>query len=394
MTTRHFVLAGLSLTLLAAPASGHHSFAMFDNSRTSHLAGTVTGFEWLNPHVWLHVEVDGEVWSFEAGSTGQLQQSFWTAESVQVGDVISDVAFHPLKDGSNGGQLLEVTKADGTFLCQGPECRARQEAGGDGRAEAAPAPPTAASTAPSFAGLWLRDDPYMQFMPPADGLRGPVAAHPEHERDPSGEDNRPFIGNPADPLLLPWASARVEEMNNRILVDQEIVLPAHSLCWPSGLPGALRLREPIQFLQQPGLVTIIYQRDHQVRRIWLNEKHGEDVPHSWYGESVGHYEGDTLVVDTIGLTDRTTVDWYSTPNSEKIHVIERYRIINDGQTLEVRFSVTDPGAFTQPWYSVVHYTLQPAERRIQEVVCAENNKDASTGGDYPIPIADLTQVDF
>jgi hypothetical protein len=395
MKSRHIALASVSLSLFAVPALGHHSFAMFDNSQTMHLSGTVTDFEWLNPHVWLHVSVKGEdgneqIWSFEAGSTGQLQQSFWTPDSIKVGDVINDVGFHPLKDGSNGGQLLEVTKADGTYLCQGPECRERQEQ----EAAAAAAPPPEARAVPSFVGLWQRDDPYMQFMPPAEGLRGPPGEHPEHARDPNGEDQLPFIGNPADPLLLPWAAAAIEDVNNRVLVEQETVLPAHSLCWPSGVPGALRLREPVQFLQQNGLVTIAYQRDHQVRRVWINEKHPETVTPSWYGHSVGHYEGDTLVVDTIGLNDRTTVDWFNTPHTEMIHVVERYRIVDGGNTLEVRFTVTDPGAFTAPWSSVVHYRNLGEEAVFNEVVCAENNKDASTGRDYPVPMADLTKVAF
>ena len=129
MKIRTLAMAGLTASLFAVPAIAHHSFAMFDNSRTMHLEGVVTELEWINPHVWLHIEVtrdDGttEQWSFEGGSTGQLQQSFWTPESVVPGDVI-DVGFHPLKDGSNGGQLLEITKEDGTWLCQGGECRER-----------------------------------------------------------------------------------------------------------------------------------------------------------------------------------------------------------------------------------------------------------------------------
>jgi hypothetical protein len=186
----------------------------------------------------------------------------------------------------------------------------------------------------------------------------------------------------------------VAEVNNRILVEQEIVLPAHSLCWPSGVPGALRMREPVRFLQEEDMVTLIYQRDHQVRRIHLNVAHTDDPAKSWYGESVGHYEGDTLVVDTIGLNDRTTSDWFGTPHSDKIHVVERYRIIDDGARMEVRFTVSDPGAFTQPWHSVVHYRSLGENAEFNEIVCAENNKDASTGLDYPIPMSDLAERAF
>jgi len=93
MRLRTFALAGSAAMLLTLPAIAHHSFAMFDQSQTTHLEGTVSDFEWINPHVWLHVSIAAEdgseqVWSFEAGSTGQLTQSFWTPDSVAVGDQI------------------------------------------------------------------------------------------------------------------------------------------------------------------------------------------------------------------------------------------------------------------------------------------------------------------
>jgi hypothetical protein len=396
MNIRILGTTSFAAALLASAALAHHSFAMFDAAVTSHVGGTVTNFEWINPHVWLHVNVVNdagveEEWSFEAGSVRQLQTSFWEADSVQPGDVLSDVAFHPLKDGSNGGQLLEVVKADGAYLCQGPECRERQErerAGGGDQSQAVPDP----EAIPSFAGLWQRNDqPFMQFLPPESG-QGPLREDPAHAR--TAGDQLPFIGDASDPLLLPWASEKVADTNRRQLEAGEVILPAHSLCWPSGVPAALRLREPLQFLQEEDEVTLIYQRDHQVRRIRLNQPHSANPPNNWYGESIGHYEGDTLVVDTIGLNDRTTTDWYGTPHTESIHVVERYRIVDGGNTLEVRFNVSDPGAYTRPWSAIVHYGLQPARVQFQEIVCAENNKDASTGGDYPVPMADLARTAF
>jgi hypothetical protein len=121
------LVAAAAISASAGAALAHHSFAMFDASKTVTMTGEVSEFEWINPHVWLHIKsVDDNgadvEWSFEAGSTGQLGQTGWTRESVHPGDAI-EVSFHPLKDGSNGGQLLEITTADGTNLCQGAECR-------------------------------------------------------------------------------------------------------------------------------------------------------------------------------------------------------------------------------------------------------------------------------
>jgi hypothetical protein len=122
------VLAGTAAALFAAPAFAHHSFAMFDQSRKSNVEATVKDFEWINPHIWLHVDApnaEGKMvtWSFEAGSIGQLTVSGWKRDTVKAGDKVT-VGFHPLRDGSYGGQLLDVKLPDGRTLCQGAACRA------------------------------------------------------------------------------------------------------------------------------------------------------------------------------------------------------------------------------------------------------------------------------
>ncbi len=127
MYSKTLGFAGLALSLFAVPAFGHHSFAMFDHGQTLSLNGTVTEFEWRNPHSWLHLSVIDEggnpvTWSFEGGSTGQLTGAGWTTDTVKVGDQIA-LGFHPLKDGSHGGQLRTVVLPDGTKLCDGAACR-------------------------------------------------------------------------------------------------------------------------------------------------------------------------------------------------------------------------------------------------------------------------------
>jgi hypothetical protein len=113
-----------------------------------------------------------------------------------------------------------------------------------------------------------------------------------------------------------------------------------------------------------------------------------DVPHSakvkpsWYGESVGHYEGDTLVVDTVGQNGKTFVDAYRTPHSDKLHVIERFRLIDAGKTLEVAMTVEDPETYNQPWQAVLRYRSAPGAP--VEAICAENNLQF----DYHMPVAD------
>jgi hypothetical protein len=142
---------------------------------------------------------------------------------------------------------------------------------------------------------------------------------------------------------------------------------------------------PVIFLQTPKEVWLFFSGDMQVRRVYMNVPHSPNPKPSWYGESVGHYEGETLVIDTIGLNDKTTADIYRTPHTEKMHVVERWRMVDGGDGMEVVFTVEDPDAFYQPWTAMRHYRrLQYQD--IPEVVCAENNNQSMFG--YPIPIAD------
>src|SRR5205807_8426171 len=106
----------------------------------------------------------------------------------------------------------------------------------------------------------------------------------------------------------------------------------------------LRPALPFYFIQTPHQVWMISETDHQVRRTYMTDKHSESVKPSWYGESIGHYEaGGTLVVDTIGLqTKNSYLDWFRTPHTEKLHVIARYKLSEDGKTLEGLVKAEDP----------------------------------------------------
>jgi hypothetical protein len=128
-----------------------------------------------------------------------------------------------------------------------------------------------------------------------------------------------------------------------------------------------------------------------VRHIYLNVPHSAHVKPSWYGQSVGRYEGDTLVVDTIGITTSAFVDNYRTPHSDKLHVIERFRTIEDGKTMEVKVHVEDPGAFTAAWDATQRY-VRSDRVALREVICAENSANYFNVEIEPIPQAE--KADF
>ena len=245
---------------------------------------------------------------------------------------------------------------------------------------------------PSFApdsqtGWQLMDD---DFIPPPSGP-SPVASDPAHPyvsfyRFPRNPHPTFRVADLTNPILQPWTRERLRKVNERSLSGQIVSIPKER-CWPVGVPAFLLLpATPVYFLQTPKEVTMIWMQDHQVRRVYLDVPHSANPKPSWFGESVGRYEGDTLVVDTIGLNDRTYVDNYQTPHTEQLHVIERFHMVDDGKMLEVNVHVEDPGAFTTPWNAVQRYRRMDRNPFIENV-CAENNDDHFHQGIEPMPEA-------
>ena len=233
------------------------------------------------------------------------------------------------------------------------------------------------------------------FDPPAGMGRGPIRQDPAYSYhgnlDGPGQVT-PDIGNVKDPVLKPWAAKQMQESNEEVLSGKRgLPFAAQSVCYPGGIPGQLLTpAEPFYFIQKPDQVWMIWQRDHMVRRIYLTDKHSEVVKPSWFGESIGHYENDgTLVVDTIGLTaPMSFLDWYRTPHTEREHVVERYKLSNDGNRLEVLVTVEDPDTFNEPLHMIQRWRKVPNPMR--ETVCAENNGDHFGKNLFPIPQADKT----
>ena len=210
-----------------------------------------------------------------------------------------------------------------------------------------------------------------------------------------------WVGNYANPILTPGAAEAVKKY--RELSDNGTVVPdLHNMCWPEPPPFAMALQFGVNIVQQKNEVTLFYLLYNTVRHVRLNVVHPKNLTPSWQGDSVGRYDGDTLVIDTIGIKDApfSTVDAFGTPHSKALHVVERYRLIDgigaaeaqrqngaiyrpsppygrgtiDPDTarkgLQVEFTVEDAGVFTTPWSARVTY------RRLigdwPEAVCAEN----------------------
>ncbi len=261
---------------------------------------------------------------------------------------------------------------------------------------------------PDFAGIWSH--PYLTGFEPAVSGPGPVL---NRARMPNGVANfGKLVGDYTNPILKPQAAAIVKQHGDISLSGRGYPTPSNQ-CWPGGVPYVF-WDFLVQLLQQPDKVTLIYRQGPEVRRVRLNGMHPQSVTPSWYGDSIGHYEGDTLVIDTVGVKSGpfAMVDMYGTPHSPALHVVERYRLLdyevakpsivrNDkenfrvpgdldptygGKVLQLTFTVDDTGVFTTPWTSTITY------RRVfeewPELICAENRHEYFNGRDAEVPTAD------
>jgi hypothetical protein len=282
------------------------------------------------------------------------------------------------------------------------------------------------TSVPDFSGLWTHPS-FPGFEPPASGP-GPVV---NKSRFPDGPnkgagDFRHFVGDYANPILKPQAASVVKQHGEISLRGVTYPTPSNQ-CWPEP-PPYIFWNPGMQMLQQPHQITILYDQGYQVRHVRMNEPHPARVIPSWYGDSVAHYESDTLVIDTVGIRSArpfAMVDMYGTPYTDALHVVERYRLLDyeaakeglerdakenanigrpgtdsdaplridpdyRGKHLQLEFTVEDEGVFTTPWSATMTYRPGFNWRGVaewQEVICAENVL-FSAGKDEAVPHVD------
>ena len=268
-----------------------------------------------------------------------------------------------------------------------------------------------ATVVPDFSGVW-RHPSLPGFEPPASGP-GPVT---NRSRTRNGASNwNELVGDYTSPILKPWAAEIVKKHGEISKTGVAYPTPANQ-CWPGPVPFIF-WSFITQVVQAPDRVTFLYtDPGDQFRQVRLNEQHPAHVTPSWYGDSVGHYEGDTLVIDTVGIrTDRpyAMVDHYGTPYTAALHVVERYRLLDyadakdalardtkenshvqvdsvnrnyRGKHLQLEFTVEDEGTFTTPWSATVTYL--PSLPEWDEESCTENINEYYNNGVSDVPRAD------
>ena len=241
-----------------------------------------------------------------------------------------------------------------------------------------------------FPTYWLQDRTAQDdFLAPPNGF-GPVVAELGHPYVPNGAGKQQTsrIADLANPILKPWVIEQMAKPNADVRAGK-VPFIARERCWPTGVPGFLIFAHAagMYVVQTEKEILIIQELDQQTRHIYMNVGHSKNPKPSWYGESVGHFEGDELVVDTIGMNNKSFVDNYRTPHTDQIHVVERFKIVEGGKTLQVTATVEDPGAFNMAWSGIQRFRavhLGP----LPEKACAEDTQNFFHYDLEPIPQAD------
>lgn len=195
--------------------------------------------------------------------------------------------------------------------------------------------PQASASTPDLSGVWLGDGP---------------------------GNNRALLLKPAMPLMQPWVKAKFNSKGVTTEPD-----PWLERCEPLGTPRVLLTNTPEKIIQTPTEIILLYERNHDFREVYMDGRdHPKDLDPSWWGHSVGRWDGHALVVDTVGFNDKTWLDWSGLLHSEQLHLVERYQRI-DHENMRLDITVDDPKAYTQSFTVQRMFKLKPWD--IGEDIC-------------------------
>ena len=364
------LIAAIALSLI--PAQAHHSNSAYRVGDIITLEGTVTRWQWVNPHTWLTMTIENEngesvEWLVEGRAPGILGRAGWSREVLQPGDVVT-VHASPAKDGSNVGIISRVTKSDGTILGNRPETAAAVDA-----EIARAAAENRIGGKPNFSGVYYPFNPNTPAQRPPPRRSG--ALPPPVRTGPVSDGS---LGRrPTQPKLTPEYLARWEIVAaSRTSGSYEYDNSAN--CLPPGMPAMMSMPYGMEVMQNEDKITFFGEHLDALRRVYLDGREPSDAVLSdptYAGYSTGRWDGDTLVVDTVAITDKSYIDGDS-PHSEQMTVHERIRLVAP-DVLENQITVRDPLALEEPWQVTRTYRKAAyPDDELREFACAEGLRDA------------------
>lgn len=366
MTFRAFVRMSWVLMLIqlgyTAPLSAHHSFtATYDTERTISLQGVVTRIAWVNPHAYVFVDVVDEQtgvrnWAVEFGEILELEHAGWSADTLGIGDAI-DVVGVPARGPSFRAYARSITRSgsnEPVFVVNTSPVTAVS-----GPAPRWPDGQVRLGVVPGETGYWS--------MANTVGLvEGGVDI-------PMNVDA--ILSNLSDAGRVapfqPWARALYERRQRRLLIDDPL-----NRCVPPGGPRQFQAGNGFRLVEQRELgrvLVLLGGGDRNWRVIFTDGRplaQPDEVVRTYYGTSVGHWEGDAFVVESVGFNERFWFAPGGLPHTEYLRLTERFTR-SSFDTMEYQVTVDDPGAYTRPWTGGWTMNWVPNEE-IQEYFCEEN----------------------
>tara|TARA_R110002049_G_scaffold138781_11_gene299226 strand:- start:10499 stop:11800 length:1302 start_codon:yes stop_codon:yes gene_type:complete len=375
------ILFAILGVLSLGAVSAHHSAVVFDGETSIQKTGTVTQFIWRNPHLIINMEVLNEagekvLWKIEGQSIAAMTKAGFKRDVIAVGDKIT-VKMHPLTSGAPGGLIQGLIAADGTPYSMGGDSDAPEEPRLVYPALMPYEPPPAGET-------W--QDRERKTRPASlpivadgtgtgDGATAGLTAgalDPENlakERPPApfdltgmwrfrGEDEyRANYGSfefKPTPKLTPKGKAYHDAYMAASVKGERFGDPTAE-CYPAGMPRLMTRYGSLMMLQYPTAIFMVSRLNNEYRVIFLDGRERtpeEALDRNWGGESLGHWEGDTLVVETTGFTDDNHLIQAGIKTGTQLKIVERIQMINNGNTLVSHYTFTDPEHWVGEWKHV------------------------------------------
>ena len=367
----------LLLFLISPEVLGHHSAVAFDKAETLTVTGVVTKFIWRNPHLSITLAVPGQggttkSWRIEGGSTNEMVKAGFDRASVSPGDEVT-ILLNPLKSGKPGGLMLGIQLTDGRSFGWQSESYAETK-GSDTKARRQ-IPSLTEYIAPPPGETWqdrearTRPEPLPMLESRVGAGKIPGVLDPDNLQKPRAqppfdltgtwafrgeEDEQAHYGTyefKPHPEFTEKAQNTYAEYQSRAIAGQRYIEPT-AYCYPAGLPRLMTRYGALMMLQYPTAIFMISRLNNEYRVIYLDGRTREPenlrTP-SWNGESLGYWDGETLVVDTEGFIDSHHLIQQGVLTGDQLKITERISMLNNGNTLKIDFIMVDPEHWIGEW---------------------------------------------
>ena len=363
------------------PQMAHHSAVAFDKTKTVTISGTITRSVWRNPHMAINMDVtndDGssDLWKIEGPGTtilsGQGFNKKMLTDATKSKENIT-VTVHPLRTGAPGGLLQKITLANSETYTVGEDY---EEVATNVQERIIPSlvewspPPEGETIQEREAKTRPKQLPLVANSPRQTSLGALDPENLNKKRPPApfdvtgiwsfrGEDRgetnyTPMYGSyefKPHPKFTEKGQKTLDEYLSYARAGKRYYEPT-ARCYPAGMPRLMTRYGALMMLQYPTAIYMVSRLNNEYRVIWLDGRDREPVDtrdNNWNGESIGHWEGDTLVVETLGFTDENHLIQQGIFTGDQLKIVERYSMLNDGNTLQIDFTMTDPEHWEGEW---------------------------------------------